>query len=90
MLDEPSIGLAPVVLGRLHEVVGALRSSGRTLLVCEQNTGWLAGLIDDVIVMAGGRVVASGGAELAEDEAELVRHYLGAGQPGSDTAPKEA
>jgi len=77
VLDEPSLGLAPVVLDRLHDVVTRLRAEGRTIVICEQNMGWLRDAIDDVIVMAGGRVVATGDASLARDRDELARHYLG-------------
>lgn len=77
VLDEPSIGLAPLVLERLHHVLAELRGEGRTLLVCEQNTGWLRGIVDDVAIMAGGRIVATGDAALMANQDELARHYVG-------------
>lgn len=77
VLDEPSIGLAPLVLERLHDVLAELRRQRRTLLICEQNTHWLRGAVDDVAVMVGGRIVATGGTDLVEDHRQLAAHYMG-------------
>ncbi len=67
MMDEPSLGLAPVLVDVVFELIEALRSQGRTLLVVEQNATRMLEVADRAYVLRSGEVVAEGtGAELRE------------------------
>lgn len=67
MMDEPSLGLAPVLVDVVFELIETLRNQGRTLLVVEQNATRMLGVADRAYVLRSGEVVAEGtGAELRE------------------------
>ena len=67
MMDEPSLGLAPVLVDVVFELIETLRSQGRTLLVVEQNATRMLEVSDRAYVLRSGEVVAEGtGAELRE------------------------
>lgn len=77
MLDEPSEGLAPVIVERVFELVERLKETNLTVLLVEQNVGDALELADRGYVIEQGRIVMEGtGAELLEDE-DLQRAYLG-------------
>lgn len=80
LLDEPSLGLAPIVLDRVFDLIRRLRDEGVTLLVVEQNVHRALEVADRAYVLAVGQIVLSGtGEELRSTEAGLERHYLGIG-----------
>lgn len=65
MMDEPSLGLAPVLVDVVFELIERLRSQGRTLLIVEQNAARMLAIADRAYVLRSGEVVADGtGAEL--------------------------
>ena len=67
MMDEPSLGLAPVLVDVVFELIETLRSQGRTLLVVEQNATRMLGVADRAYVLRSGEIVAEGtGADLRE------------------------
>ena len=69
MMDEPSLGLAPILVDTVFQLVEALRDQGRTLLVGEQNATWMLEVAAGAYVLRSGEVVAEGtGAELRSDE----------------------
>jgi branched-chain amino acid transport system ATP-binding protein len=69
LLDEPSQGLAPVILDRLVEVISGLRGLGLSVLLAEQNYRFAARLADRYLVLQGGEIVGEGaGAELNDHE----------------------
>ncbi len=77
LLDEPSLGLAPLVVREIFRVSGLLRERGTTILLVEQNARAALGLADRAYVMESGQVVLEGrAAELACDE-RVQRAYLG-------------
>jgi branched-chain amino acid transport system ATP-binding protein len=77
MLDEPSLGLAPVIVQRLKEIIQTLNRDGLTVLVSEQNARLTLGVCNRAYVLAQGTVVSSGTpAELLE-HADLISAYLG-------------
>tara|TARA_R110002020_G_scaffold233050_8_gene444753 strand:- start:1804 stop:2529 length:726 start_codon:yes stop_codon:yes gene_type:complete len=77
MLDEPSLGLAPLVIDQIYEVIGALREQGRTILLVEENPARVAHLSDTMHLLDDGRLAWSGApADLLERE-ELLETYLG-------------
>jgi branched-chain amino acid transport system ATP-binding protein len=78
LLDEPSLGLAPIVVDRVFELIGRLRERGTTILLVEQNVHRALEVADRAFVLAVGKVVLSGTAEeLRATEARLERAYLG-------------
>ena len=77
LLDEPSMGLAPLVVEKIFEVIRSVAAEGVTILLVEQNINFAKRLGDTVAVMDNGQVVHAGSmAALAEDEA-LQRSLLG-------------
>jgi len=69
MMDEPSLGLAPLLVDVVFDLIDALRSQGRTLLVVEQNATRMLDVADRAYVLRSGEVVAEGtGAELRDNE----------------------
>lgn len=78
MMDEPSLGLAPVLVDVVFDLIASLREQGRTLLVVEQNASRMLDLADRAYVLRSGEVVAEGtGAEL-RDNADLFDTFVGA------------
>lgn len=77
LLDEPSLGLAPVLVNRIFEVIAQLKRDGATILLVEQNARKALAIADRAYVLETGRVVLSGpAAELAANP-EVERAYLG-------------
>jgi branched-chain amino acid transport system ATP-binding protein len=78
LIDEMSLGLAPVVFTRLFPIVGTLAESGVGVLLVEQFTGLALGLAREAIVVASGHVTFQGEASRLRDEPQLLhRAYLG-------------
>jgi len=76
-MDEPSLGLAPVVVDRLFGVLQKIRESGMTILLIEQNVQQTLEMADRGYVMENGQIVLTGaGPELLRNE-HLQTHYLG-------------
>ena len=69
MMDEPSLGLAPILVDAVFELIEALRAQGRTLLIVEQNASRMLEVADRAYVLRSGQMVAEGtGTELQSDE----------------------
>src|SRR4051794_500936 len=79
LLDEVSLGLAPIAIKRVYEAVQAIKGRGLTLVIVEQNVSQALRVADRAYVIGGGRVVLSGtGRELTKNE-DVRRAYLGLG-----------
>src|SRR5262249_22797153 len=77
VVDEPALGLAPIVVEEIFRVVKDINGSGVTVLLVEQNTQHALSIANRGYVLAAGRVVMSGtGPELLTNE-EVRRAYLG-------------
>lgn len=77
MMDEPSLGLAPILVDSVFELIDSLRKQGRTLLVVEQNATRMLEIADRAYVLRSGEVVAQGtGSELSRHE-DLFGAYIG-------------
>ena len=77
MLDEPSLGLAPLAAQEVFELFATLRRNGLTILLVEQNVRQALAIADRGYVIESGRIIMEGeSARLLEDE-ELARAYLG-------------
>ena len=72
LLDEPSAGLAPILVQRMFEMIAAIRERfGMAVLLVEQNVNEALRIVDDVYVLEEGRIVFSGP---ASEKARIVRH----------------
>ena len=77
MLDEPSLGLAPIVVEEIFELIQGIKRSGKTVLLIEQNASMALSIADRGYVLENGRMVLTGtGRELLVNE-DVKRAYLG-------------
>lgn len=77
MLDEPSLGLAPVIVKQIFEILKTINEQGTSLLLIEQNAHMALRLCDRAYIMSTGKVVLEGkGADLLKD-GQLTEAYLG-------------
>jgi branched-chain amino acid transport system ATP-binding protein len=77
LLDEPTLGLAPIIVQEISLIIRTLARDGMTILLAEQNAAMALDVADRAYVLETGRVSLEGtGAELAGDEA-VRRNYLG-------------
>jgi len=76
-MDEPSMGLSPVLVDQVFETIRAINAQGVTILLVEQNALMALGIADYGYVMESGRIVLTGrGQDLLADE-NVQRAYLG-------------
>ncbi len=77
MLDEPSMGLAPILVEQIFDIIKALHKAGTTILLVEQNARMALSVADRGYVLETGKIVTSGaGGELLKNEA-VKKAYLG-------------
>ena len=77
MMDEPSMGLAPILVDEIFEIIKTLHKAGTTILLVEQNAQMALSVADRGYVLETGRIVTSGtGEELLKDES-VKKAYLG-------------
>jgi branched-chain amino acid transport system ATP-binding protein len=77
LLDEPSLGLAPIVAAQIMDTIRRLRDTGLTVLLVEQNARSALSIADRGVVLNVGRVVASDDAAKLAGDDQLRRAYLG-------------
>jgi branched-chain amino acid transport system ATP-binding protein len=77
MLDEPSLGLSPLLVERLFELIVSLRREGLAILLVEQNTHMALEVASRGLVMELGSVVLEGSADVLRDDERLADAYLG-------------
>jgi branched-chain amino acid transport system ATP-binding protein len=82
LLDEPTLGLAPVVLDRITETLRALRERGTTMLLVEQNARFAFALADRGYVLEVGRVTLEGDRDQLAGSEQLIDAYLGVSLDG--------
>ena len=86
LVDEPSLGLGPIIVDRVYGILQALREAGNTLLVVEQSTHRALENADRVYVLRSGQIELSGRSRDLTDE-ELERAYFGfEGAPSGEEA----
>ena len=77
MLDEPSMGLAPILVDQIFDIIVNLNKAGTTILLVEQNAQMALSVADRAYVIETGRITLSGtGEELSKSE-EVKKAYLG-------------
>ncbi|MGE8163791.1 ABC transporter ATP-binding protein [Paraburkholderia sp. NPDC080076] len=77
MLDEPTIGLAPVVVDRISDLLLKIAKSGVDILVVEQNAEVALSMADRGYILEGGRVIAEDDAKSLSESEEVQKAYLG-------------
>jgi len=82
MLDEPSLGLAPLIVEQIFDIIAELRADGSTVLLVEQNATKAVELADFAYVMQSGELVMSGSSDQILSSEEIVASYFGGGPKG--------
>ena len=77
MLDEPSEGLAPLIVHEVGEILLKLKAQGHSILLVEQNTALALKVADDVVILNTGRIVFDGTAQELRAKPELLQANLG-------------
>jgi len=77
LLDEPSLGLAPMLVNRIFAVISRLKETGVTILLVEQNARKALEIADRAYVMETGRVILEGDARELAANPEIEKAYLG-------------
>jgi len=78
LLDEPSLGLAPLVIGEIFKTLGQLRDEGVTIFLVEQNANQALRLADRAYVLENGRIVMHGEGKALLQDPRVQETYLGA------------
>jgi len=92
MLDEPSLGLAPIIVQQLFGVIRSIRQRGMTILLVEQNAHMALSVADRGYVLETGRLTVEGSPDQLLDNEEVRAAYLGGARGATDpgTAPTAA
>jgi len=77
MLDEPTEGLAPIIVKQMHDKLLELKGEGLTIILVEQNFGFATSLADDVCIIGRGNAVWKGGPEHVCGDRDLQARWLG-------------
>jgi branched-chain amino acid transport system ATP-binding protein len=77
ILDEPTEGLAPIIVKLIHDKLQDLKSEGLSMIIVEQNFGFATSLADDVAVVGKGKVVWTGSAEDIKANEDIQHTWLG-------------
>jgi branched-chain amino acid transport system ATP-binding protein len=77
MLDEPSMGIAPILVQRIYETIAQINKDGVTILLVEQNANYALDVSGRGYVLETGRVVLANDSDLLRDDPEVQRAYLG-------------
>ncbi|MFL5895850.1 MAG: ABC transporter ATP-binding protein [Thermoleophilaceae bacterium] len=78
LLDEPSMGLAPVLVERIYETVEEINKQGTTILLVEQNANFALSVSDRAYVLETGTITLSDRSEALRENPDVQRAYLGA------------
>jgi len=77
LMDEPSEGLAPLIVAEVGRTIARLKEEGQSIVLVEQNIKLALGLADDVVILNTGRVVFSGAVEEVRQNDALIVQHLG-------------
>jgi len=78
LMDEPSEGLAPIIVAEVGRTIARLKAEGQSILLVEQNVKLAFELADDVVILNTGRVAFAGGVAQVRDDRALITQHLGA------------
>ncbi len=77
LLDEPTEGLAPLIVREIAEIVGQLGKGGLSIVLVEQNIAMALAIVDEVVVISNGAVVHVQGAQAFRSEHAVIARHLG-------------
>ena len=77
LMDEPSEGLAPLIVAEVGRTIARLKADGQSILLVEQNTKLAFDLADEVVMLNTGRVAFSGSVDEVRGNSELITQHLG-------------
>jgi branched-chain amino acid transport system ATP-binding protein len=77
MLDEPSMGLSPILVSEIFAIIKEINESGTTILLVEQNANMALSIAQRVYVLETGRIVLSGDAKVLKEDPKVKSAYLG-------------
>ena len=77
MFDEPSLGLAPILVRDIFEIIGKIRAEGRTVLIVEQNVRQTLAIADRAYVLETGKLVMQGEGRAMLNDPHVKAAYLG-------------
>ncbi|QEW23648.1 LIV-I protein F (plasmid) [Marinibacterium anthonyi] len=77
ILDEPTEGLAPIIVKLIHDKLQELKAEGLSMIIVEQNFGFATSLADDVVVVGKGQIVWTGSADGIRNDQEAQHTWLG-------------
>ena len=90
LLDEPSLGLSPILVSEIFKLIVTLREQGVSILLSEQNAKQTLAIADRAYVLEGGRMVLQGtGKELLNDP-QVAQRYLGVGKKVETLSQEDA
>jgi branched-chain amino acid transport system ATP-binding protein len=79
LLDEPSMGLAPLFVEEIFNIIAELKAEGQSILLVEQNAGAALGIADYAYVLENGEIRLHGPAAAIASNPEVASAYLGGG-----------
>ncbi len=79
LFDEPSMGLAPIIVEEIFRIIKAINQTGTTILLVEQNAFMALDIANKAYVLETGKIVISGSAKDLLDDPEVSKAYLGMG-----------
>ena len=77
IFDEPSLGLAPLIIEQIYEALQELRKSGMAILVVEENPSRILNFADKICLLDAGNIVWSGTLKEAKNSSHILQTYLG-------------
>jgi branched-chain amino acid transport system ATP-binding protein len=77
LVDEPSLGLAPLVIEQIYQVLSSLKKEGRSILLVEENASRVADEAEMVYLLDDGKIVWQGQSQQLWEHAELIETYMG-------------
>jgi branched-chain amino acid transport system ATP-binding protein len=77
LMDEPSEGLAPLIVAEVGRTIAKLKTQGQSIVLVEQNVKMALELADEAVILNTGRVAYSGSARQARDDVALITQHLG-------------
>ena len=77
LLDEPSMGIAPILVERIYETIAEISRTGTTILLVEQNANHALGVARRGYVVETGRVVLAGESSALREDPDVRKAYLG-------------
>lgn len=77
LMDEPSEGLAPIIIEQIGDIILRLKSTGLSILIVEQNIAMACRLADEILIMNKGKIVWNGTPKELMDNEEIQHRYLG-------------